>query len=128
MKKRLLRSETKVIELQEEVSEKKKELKKLNTEIEQKDTQIEIDKKSLMQAIDQKDRAIIKLMKDLESKVSQVIEQSRLINELQAETAEIRMSDKIAFKIREVMRIKGFVTEKELEDIVDAIKKPNIIY
>ena len=128
MKKRLLRSETKVIELQEEVSEKKKELKKLNTEIEQKDFQISIDKKSLTETIDQKDKAIIKLMKDLESKVGQVIEQSRLINELQAETAEIRMSDKIAFKIREVMRIKGFVTEKELEDIVDAIKKPNIIY
>lgn len=128
LKKRLLKSETKLIEFQEQVSEKKKEIKRLNSEIEQKDTQIEIDKNSLNHTIDLKDRAIIKLMKDLEAKVSQVFEQSNSLNDLQEEISKVRISDKIAFKVREIMGYKGFVTEKELEDIVDEIKKPNLIY
>ena len=117
-----------VIELQEQISEKKREIKKLNTEIEQKDTQIEIDKNSLNQAIDQKDKTIVKLMQDLESKYSQIIEQNNTINDLQADISKVRVSDKVALKIREQMHYKGFVTEKELEDIIEGIKKPNIIF
>jgi chromosome segregation ATPase len=128
LKRRLLKSETRVFELTDQLLEKKSEIKRARKEIDQKDTQIEIDKNSLTEAIDQKDKAIIKLMKDLESKVEQVFEQSNTINDLQAEVSKVRVSDRIALKIREGMRFKGFITEKELEDIIEGIKKPNIIF
>ncbi|MFW9897837.1 MAG: hypothetical protein ACFFDO_01080 [Candidatus Thorarchaeota archaeon] len=101
------------------ITEKDKEIEKLNAEIEQKDIQIEIDKNDLDHTILQKDKAIFKIMTDLEKKVIEINAQKDRIHELEAKSLENQISPIFIKKIKEVMAYKGFITDKELEEIIE---------
>lgn len=108
-----------IAKLKNIITEKDKEIEKLNAEIEQKEIQIEIDKNDLDHTILQKDKAIFKIMTDLEKKVIQINEQKDRIHELEAKSLEDQISPNFIKKIEEVMAYKGFITDKELEEIVE---------
>jgi chromosome segregation ATPase len=109
----------KIAKLKNLISEKDKEIEKLNAEIEQKEIQIEIDKSDLDHTILHKDKAIFKLISDLEKKVIQINEQKDRIHELEAKSLENQISPNFIKKIKEVMAYKGFITDKELEKIIE---------
>ncbi|MFX0188994.1 MAG: hypothetical protein ACFE8A_14810 [Candidatus Hodarchaeota archaeon] len=101
------------------ITKKDKEIEKLNAEIEQKEIQIEIDKNDLDHTILQKDKAIFKIMTDLEKKVIQINALKDRIHELEAKSLENQISPIFIKKIKEVMAYKGFITDKELEEIIE---------
>lgn len=95
------------------------------TEIEQKNKQIEINKKDLDHTILTKDSIIAKLEKDLEKKIDQIDELNNTINGLYDQisnnkdhTTVITDESEVMKKIKELLNVKGFITDKELEQLL----------
>ena len=108
-----------IAKLKNKISEKDKVIEKVQADIEQKEIQIEITKNDLDHTILQKDKAIFKIMTDLEKKVIQINAQKDRIQELEAKGLENQISLNFIKKIEEVMAYKGFITDKELEEIIE---------
>ena len=81
-----------------------------------------------IQKILHKDQTIFKLMSDLESKVKLINDQKELIENITSNPNQDEASVKIVEKVKKYMQYKGFVTEKELEEITNGIYKPKKIY
>jgi len=100
---------------------------RFKTEIEQKTKQIEINKKDLDHTILTKDSIIAKLEKDLESKINQIEELNNNINELYSQISNVKdpgvfvtnvsNESDLMKRIKELMDLKGFLTDKELEQL-----------
>ena len=87
--------------------------------------QIEINKKDLDHTILTKDSIIAKLEEDLEKKINQIEELNNNINELYSQMSNVKSfpiprenESDILKRIKELMDLKGFVTDKELEQIL----------
>ena len=109
-------------------SDKSKEIENLKDQLEQRDMQIKIDKDDLERTILRKDQTILKLMSDLESKVKLINEQNELIENIKTNPNLDEASVKIVENVKKNMQYKGFITEKELEEITNGIYKPKKIY
>ena len=112
-------------ELEQGVSTRDLDVNRFKTIIEQKNKQIEINKKDLDHTILTKDSIIAKLEKDLESKIKQIEELNNNINELYGQMSNVQEPSKIITdeselmkRIKELMDLKGFVTDKELEQLM----------
>ncbi len=112
-------------ELEQGVSTRDLDVNRFKTIIEQKNKQIEISKKDLDHTILTKDSIIAKLEKDLESKIKQIEELNNNINELYGQMSNVQEPSKIITdeselmkRIKELMDLKGFVTDKELEQLM----------
>jgi len=81
-----------------------------------------------IQKILHKDQTIFKLMSDLESKVKLINDQKELIENITSNPNQDEASVKIVEKVKKYMQYKGFVTEKELEEITNGIYKPINLY
>ena len=100
---------------------------RFKTEIEQKTKQIEINKKDLDHTILTKDSIIAKLEKDLEYKINQIEELNNNINELYSQISNVKdpgvfvtnvsNESDLMKRIKELMDLKGFLTDKELEQL-----------
>ncbi len=122
-------------ELEQSVSTKsldvnrfKTELEQRNNQIEQQNKQIEINKKDLDHTILTKDSIIAKLEKDLEDKINQIEDLNNNINELYSQISNVKDTgltitnvpneSSVLKRIKELMDLKGFVTDKELEQLM----------
>jgi len=112
-------------ELEQAVSTKNLDIHRFKDELEQKNKQIEINKKDLDHTILTKDSIIAKLEKDLEKKINQIEELNNNINELYSQMSNVKSfpiprenESDILKRIKELMDLKGFVTDKELEQIL----------
>jgi chromosome segregation ATPase len=95
------------------------EIEKFRTEIEQKSKQIEISKQDLEYAISTKDKIIEKLERDLEAKIEKISELTTALNSLtQTNSTGQDGSPNILSRIAKQMALKGFVSEKEWEQMV----------
>ena len=101
------------------------DVERYKSEIEQKSKQIEINKRDLDHTILTKDSIIAKLEKDLEQKINQIEELNNNINELYGQMSNVQeprtiLTDEsdIMKTIKELMELKGFVTDKELESLM----------
>jgi len=118
----------KVSKLENEIANKNKEIENLEEVLEQRDMQIKIDKEDLERTILHKDYTILKIMSDLESKVKLINEQKELIENITSNPNQDEASVKIVETVKNCMQYKGFITEKELEEIKNKIYKPTKIY
>ena len=113
-------------ELEQAVSTRNLNLN-FKTEIEQKNKQIEINKKDLDHTILTKDSIIAKLEKDLEEKINQIEElnnnidslysQISNVNEPRLNLTNVTNESDLMKRIKELMDLKGFITDKELEQL-----------
>jgi predicted RNase H-like nuclease (RuvC/YqgF family) len=95
------------------------EVEKFRTEIEQKSKQIEISKQDLEYTIASKDKIIDKLERDLEAKIEKINELTAALNSLtQTNSNGQEGSPNILGRIAKLMAVKGFVSEKEFEQMV----------
>ena len=118
----------KISKLENEIVNKDKEIENFKEQLEQRDMQIKIDKDDLERTILHKDQAIFKLISDLESKFKLINEQNELIENVKSNPNEDEASVKIVENVKKCMQYKGFITEKELEEITNGIYKPKKIY
>jgi chromosome segregation ATPase len=112
-------------ELEQAISTKSFDINRFKTELEQKSKQIEINKKDLDHTILTKDSIIAKLEKDLEKKINQIEELNNTINDLYDQMsnnkdhrAVISNESDVMRRIKELLDLKGFITDKELEQIL----------
>lgn len=112
-------------ELAQSMTTKSVDLTRYETELEEKTKQIEINKKDLDHTILTKDSIISKLEKDLEHKIKQIEELNNTINDLYDQMSTTKPTKTIAVnendvmkRIKELMDLKGFVTDKELEQLL----------
>ncbi|TFG24870.1 MAG: hypothetical protein EU532_12190 [Promethearchaeota archaeon] len=108
-------------ELEQSIAAKTMNLTRFETELEQKTKQIEINKKDLDHTILTKDSIIAKLEKDLERKIKQIEDLNNTINDLYDQMSSTKPIKTITLdgnlvmkRIKELMDLKGFVTDKEL--------------
>ena len=111
-------------EHEQTASTKNLDVNRFKTVIEQKTKQIEINKKDLDHTILTKDSIIAKLEKDLESKIKQIEELNNNINELYGQMSNVQEprtiitnESELMKRIKELMDLKGFLTDKELEQL-----------
>ena len=114
-------------ELEQAVSTKSLDLNQFKIELEQKNKQIQINKKDLDHTILTKDSIIAKLEKDLEEKINQIEELNNNIDSLYTQISNVKEpgltltnaanESDLLKRIKELMDLKGFITDKELEQL-----------
>ncbi len=138
--------------LEDQIVEKDKDINHLKQIIEQMNRQKDIDKKDFTQQllnkdleveksneilkqikkqletnenlIHRKDVEIEKLEIEFENKAKQINEITQKFRDLESKISdEIQLSSKLIKKIEKLMHLKGFVSDKELEDLKEKIEK-----
>jgi len=105
--------------LDETIPETNKEIERLKEELKVKDKQIKITKNDLNSAIVSKDKIIDKLERDLEAKIAQINDLNNTVDALYTQINETKSIPELVNEIINIMQHKGYVTDKELEKILE---------
>ena len=108
-----------VVDWEKIIKEKDDEIERQKDLLEQSKIQIDIDKNDLDRTILYKDQAILKLTSDLKIKINEINAMNDIIKNLEAKILEISKTTKILKKIKKSMILKGFITEKEFEELIE---------
>ena len=132
-------------ELNQKMAEKNKRIKRLQLELEQKDNQVKTEIKNLKHAILNKDLVAEQYKRDKELQLEELqleikIEKDRFSTDSEEKIHEIKLlqdeiesfkaklknsyvSVKIIKKIKEIMRHKGFLSDREFDMLVERVDK-----
>lgn len=108
-----------VVDWENIIKEKDDEIERQKDLLEQSKIQIDIDKNDLDRTILYKDQAILKLTSDLKIKINEINAMNDIIKNLEAKMLEISKTTKILKKIKKSMILKGFISDKEFEELIE---------
>lgn len=109
--------------LMEKISDYDDVINKLENDLEIKTRQIENTESSFELAFVEKDKIIKKLKTRLGAKVKNIDELTNRVDELEEKILETHASTKILEEVRKLMLTKGFVNDKELNELSKEIEK-----
>ncbi|MFX1409849.1 MAG: hypothetical protein ACFFA6_05830 [Promethearchaeota archaeon] len=102
-----------------EASEKEK--KELKSELEQKNNELEGLKKDLQKSISDKYVEVETLKDEKDKKVIEIEELNNKIKTLEETISEAKGAPQLMEEIKEIMMHKGFLSDKEFEDLLERL-------